>query len=681
MLPEARPTAAARFLTALAVASIAGTLVLVSRPDVAMLALVEKSALLLPGMLLTLAVAGPAAGWLAIAAFGPLLGISLSSLPLLAIWMAGGRGTWTLFVAPALLLPLVPMARRLRGRWQLPTRLPGDRAALAAAVLVVPLVVAAPFAHVGMDIPGGKAYRAYFTADYVWRRTVVAEVAKGDVPPANPFHLDDPLHYYWLPHLATAVAYRNEHSTNLDELLLANSVLVDVFFVAFLYGLARWFAPAPWAAAAGVVGVILCSSYEGLFTLIEYWSWNVPLVLVRDINIDAVTRWQLSGMPIDGLQRVLFYQPHHATGYAVGFMGVLAIAGRTRRFDPAAMAIGGLLLGLSTLISSFAGLMLTSVAALWEAGSVLRWREWWRAVAHGSAAALPLALSAALVTALQYVDTGGSIIRFGANPLAFHNVIEVTILSFGPVILISMIAAWAFWRTRDDRGLVFAALWVTCVFYYFWVDVRDHQDVYVGWRVGHLWFIASTALGAIACQRLLALPRVWRVAALALVLIAVFGALPTSLIDIYNTQDIFNATEVAGFRVVLLLSPEEQQAFTWIQANTPPGALFQWDALERGVEGWANLPAFAERRLAVGLPISMVPLRKYQEGARRATWLFESSSSEGAHEFAVRNGIEYVYLGGPERKRHPGAQQRFEGAPALFEPVFRNAEITIYRVR
>ena len=153
------------------------------------------------------------------------------------------------------------------------------------------------------------------------------------------------------------------------------------------------------------------------------------------------------------------------------------------------------------------------------------------------------------------------------------------------------------------------------------------------------------------------------------------------MIDIYNTQDIFNRQSGSGFAYTLLLSVDEQAAFAWIKANTASNAVFQWDAWERGVEGWANMAAFAERRLAVGLPISMVPLHKYEEGSRRSAWLFETTSAEGAHEFAVRNGIQYVYLGGPERRRHPDAQPRFEGAPALFDPVFRNSEIAIFRVK
>ena len=71
-------------------------------------------------------------------------------------------------------------------------------------------------------------------------------------------------------------------------------------------------------------------------------------------------------MPIDGLQRVLWYQPHHAVGYTLGLLGLLAVARRTRDRDPAVFAVAGALLATSTLISSFAGLMFTAAAAAYE---------------------------------------------------------------------------------------------------------------------------------------------------------------------------------------------------------------------------------------------------------------------------------------------------------------------------
>jgi len=680
MLRRASRPAVARVLTAAALAGLAVCLGLVATPPDVAVAMAEKAAMMLPGILLIRAVAGPAAGWLPVIAFGPLLGIGLSSLTMLGFWVLGGRGLWLFGASPAVVLALLPFASRARERWPFPVTHGGDRAALATLLLIVPLLVGLPFAHVGEEVDGSRAYRAYFTADYVWRRAVVAEVAKGDVPPANPFYRDDPLHYYWLPHLSTAVSYRNGH-TDLDEVLLVNSVITDFAFVAFLFGLARWFVSVPWAAALGVATVVVASSFEGLSALVDYWLSGAPLTLVRYLNIDAVSRWRFHGMPIDGLQRVLFYQPHHALGYAIGFMGVLAVAARARRFDPMALAVGGVLLGLSTLISSFAGLMLTTVAALWEGCSVLRRREWWRASAHVAAASLPLVLAAALVTALHYVDSGGSIVSVGPNRVAFQRAWLVTPLSFGLVLPLSLLAGWLLWRRHDGRGLVFVALWVVCAFFYFFVDIRDHQDVYVGWRVGHLWFIASVALVAAVYGWAAMLSRGARFALAGAIAVGVLAAVPTVAIDVYNTQDIYNWAQGPGFRWTLLLSPEEQDLFAWIKANTAPAAVFQVDPVARGVGGWAYLPAFAERRLGVGLPISMVPLHKYEEGARRGAWIFETSSAESAHDLARRAGINYLVLGTPERQAHPTAEARFNAAPEFFEPVFHNGEATLYRVR
>ena len=675
MMSEGKTSQAVVAVTAI---GYLGLFAAVAAPAALLFGVSAQIAFILPGIAIARAIAGPALGWLVPLALGPLLGQALGSLALTGVWAAGGRGIWVVLAAPLLVAGLIVPARRLQGRWRLPVTAPGDRIALAALLLIVPAVVGLPFAHVVEITADGQFYRAYFTADYVWRRAVVAELAKGTFLPVNPYFHSDTLHYYWMPHLLTAAQYRFAGAwATLDELLLIRSVCIDAFFVTFLYGLVRVFGVRPWASAAGVAFVILSSSFEGLYAWFDFAIHGVSAHELTNLNIDAITRWYIRGIPIDGLQRLLFYQPHHAVGYAAGLLGLLAVSRRSRAFDPVAMAVAGLLLGLSIVISSFAGVMFTAGAALFEAFSVVRQRDWRRGLAHAVASAVPLALASGLVLSLRYVDAG-SIVMFGVNRLATQSFWLVTALSFGPVLVVSVAAIAVILRQgRNDLGEL-GALAVACAVFYFLINVRDHQDVYVGWRVGHLLFMAATVLAGIAFDHLPTMAN-RRIASAALVVVGLAG-LPTTVIDIYNTQDITNNREAPGFRWTLRLTPDDRQAFHWIKLNTRPDEIIQVDPFARDTETWAYLPAFAERRMAAGLPISMVPLKKYDEGSQAIRPLFDESPL-AAYERALRAGINYVLVGPPEHDAHPGVEQRLDSLPDLMPLLFRNGTISIYGVR
>ncbi len=96
-----------------------------------------------------------------------------------AVFWIGSRG----MAGPALRLP--PWTRR-------------DTAALAATLLVVPLLMAAPYRNLGGPSESGtKHYRAYFTADFVWHVALTSELGRFVMPPRNPYMEREALHYYW----------------------------------------------------------------------------------------------------------------------------------------------------------------------------------------------------------------------------------------------------------------------------------------------------------------------------------------------------------------------------------------------------------------------------------------------------------------------------------------------------
>src|SRR5688572_10913399 len=289
-----RPRAVLPSLLLVAGAYIA-TLVAVAGPAALVFGVPSQLLFWLPGVLIVHAMA-PGLGWLAPVAFGPLLGQALGSFVLTLLWLAGGRGVWTIAAAPLIVALLIWTVRRLAGRFRLPVTESGDLIALVLLLLLVPLVAGLPFAHVGELGPDGQDYRAYFTADYVWRRAVVIELAKGDALPLNPYFSGDALHYYWMPHVLSGVQYRFAGSwATLDELLLIRSISIDAMLIGFLYGMVRTFAVRPWAAASGVAFVVVSSSFEGLYAMVEFMRNGAAIREVRNLNIDAITRWWFQG--------------------------------------------------------------------------------------------------------------------------------------------------------------------------------------------------------------------------------------------------------------------------------------------------------------------------------------------------------------------------------------------------
>jgi hypothetical protein len=664
--------------SALAAVACLATFAAVAGPAALAFGLLSQIIFILPGVGIVRALSAKQDGWLASIAFGPLIGEALGCFVLTLLWVAGARGVWLLLAAPAIVAALIGPARALRGRWRLPATEPGDAVALALLMLLVPLVVALPFAHVGEITGAGQAYRAYFTADYIWRRAVVIELAKGaSLLPVNVFFNGDVLHYYWMPHILNGVQYRFAGAwASLDELLLIHSIAIDLFFVAFLYGMARLFRVRPWAAAVGVTFVILSTSFEGLYILFDLSSKNAPLAAIRNLNIDAISRWNFGGIPIDGLQRVLFYQPHHIVGYVIGLIGLLALAVRQRATDGAAFAVSGICLGLSIAISSFAGLMVTAAAILFELIGVLRSFDIKRGLIHAVSAGIPLGVAVGVVFALGYVDRSGSVVELTVNRTAVHRFFWVTFLSCGPILIAAALAIPA--MLSGKRGLaVLGALAVTSMFFYFFVNVRDHQDVYVGWRVGHFMFMAAAVVIAVLVEWIATSASSSQPLLIAALLIAFAAGLPTTIIDIYNTQDISEHGNAPYF--TLMLRPDELQAFDWIKRNTRADATFQVDPMIRADDGWAYLPAFAERRMAIGFPISMIPLAKYQQGSQEITKLFDESPL-AAYERAVRAHVNYVLIGPPERRAHPGVEERFNSIPNQIALAWKNATISIYEV-
>jgi hypothetical protein len=615
---------------------------------------------------------------------GPALGFGLSVFGLLLFWAAGVQNALALLLAPLFTWVLTVIARRFGGASiRLPTLNRRDVSAVLATLFVVPLVTFVPYDHVAEPTAEGTAYRAYFTADFVWAMTVTNELAKGDVPPANPFLSTQPMRYYWMSHLLSGAVYRNlqQSGVSAEQVVLVNGLAFGLAFVAFLYWLARAAGGGPALAATMVAVAFLANSYEGLDMIRSLVSRGEPLNALRSINIDAVTRWFYQGMPVDGLQRLLLYQPHHLTGYVFA-LAALWLIGLAHDVTDISVALwSGILLGLAFLFSTFTAIIVGIAVGLLYFVRLVQQRAFgalWQCAILGAA---PVAIAIGLSAALGYTDPGeGFLIRFGVNPVALRRWPFALLLSFGPLLLVGSLGLLRVgWISREDASAT--ALVATAIAFYFLADVPDMGGVWVGWRSGHLLLIAFAIIGAAALTAMWPRRVSLRAVAVIIALVAIIPAVPTVAIDVFNAQDIANREQGPAFPWTLILTPPEREALHWIRTNTASHAIVQVEPFVRDAGTWAYVPAFGERRMAAGLPISMIPLRPYQmasDSVRQG--IFRARTPADAHAAARSLAIDYLLVGPPERHAYAATVAVLPDRPDLFSPVFQNDAITVYQV-
>jgi hypothetical protein len=672
-----------RVIALLVIAVVLFEVFLLTTPWAALTLLALASWFALPGIVLVRQVLSrhPAAAhtaWM----IGPAIGFGFSVAGLLMFWAAGVQNWIALVAAPLLTLLLATVVKRWGGLdVRLPTPASADLAAVLLALLIVPAITLAPYANVRAPVPDGEAYRAYFTADFIWAMSVTSELAKGEVPPVNPFHRPEAMHYYWLAHMLSGAIYRNVQPLGvlIEPVILIDGLAFGLAFVAFAYWLARSVGATPlWACAAVIVG-FLANSYEGADMIRAIFAGRDRWAALRDTNIDAVSRWFYQGMAVDGLHRLLLYQPHHLTGYvmSLGALWMVGLAADIRAVGVAFTA--GALLALGLLFSTFGAIIVSVAVMLLYAVRIVQQRAYASAIRSAVVAGVPLLLGVWLTRVLGYTrPEDGMLMTFGLNPVALRNVTWVVFISFGPLLLIG-VPAFAHFQWLRRAGAVPATLVASALAFYFFVDVPDMGGVWVGWRSGHMLLIGFAAAAAAGMTAVWSHTRS-RWAVLTVAIPAVLLAVPTVAIDVFNAQDISNRREGVGFPWTLVITPGEREALNWIRTNTPPDAIVQPEPYVRDPATWAYVSAFAERRMAAGLPISMIPRRPYELASDDVRRLFLTDSPSAAHNWATFLGIDYLLIGDRERRAYGRNVLHLQARPDLFATVFSNDAIVVLQV-
>ncbi len=634
---------------------------------------------LLPGLPLGLRVFGRrhAAGWIA----GAILGYAMTST---ALWLvlsnAGGvtpLGGWTLAMAIGVALGFWPGARVALPRWTRP-----DTLALALVVLAVPLLVATPFSRLGeLDDERHRRYRSYFTADFLWHMGLTSELAHLRLPARDPFAAPTTLHYYVAYFLvpAASVAHVPDGRDHISGILRVNALGAGMLLIAAVY-LTGWMA-VPRAAAMGwaTVLALVGASAEGAYACIRLLTSGQPLDRLRTLNVDAITAWWFQAPTIDGLPRTLWYTPQHGASCALGLVALQVAAASGVGAPAAATVLAGLALALAIVFSPFLGGLFAVAFGVAIAVDALRTR---RAIGlvQQAATIVPVAVAIWAMDRAQVLEGAGAALAVNLLPLVSAKSLTVIGLALGPLALVALAGVVADGR-RPALGPALVAA-VIGVVVFFTVSLAGTDPVWVGWRAGNLLLVMLPALAAAALARLSDVERpAIRLAMTTVVATLLLTGAVTTAADWFNAQDVENQAPGPGFKWTLTLTPAQQAAFRWIRTNTPPRAIVQKDPVVRGRDGWTNVPAFGQRVMAAGLPISLVLQPYHRERSNRVHDIYTTLDADAAWREARALRIDFLYLDAADYAALPeGAVSKFETAPALFKTSFAQDDVRVFAV-
>lgn len=611
---------------------------------------------------------------------GALIGYGVTCVALWLVLALHVAALWTFVLAWAMTSAAAwILVRRKTPLVALPRWERTEGRALVLLLLLVPAVFVFPYKNLGaQDAAGNRYYRAYFTADFIWHTALTAELTKYDMPPRNPYMGDRTIQYYWTYFLVPAVIAQEGPAglRDVESALKVNALCSGILFIAALI-LATWSASLSGPATAiAVIVAVLAASAEGIYAWWDLASRGRPIAALKNLNVDAMTAWDFRGLRVDSLVRSMWYNPQHSVSAALGLLA-MPVAGHAGVTAPlGAIAVAGATLALSTMFNPFIGGLFSLIYGGVIVADALRVGKITALLQHAIAAAF-VGLAVLWCVMNDMVEGAAGVVLYGLGGYARNAPVTTMALSLGPLLVPAVLGLWPARKlSREMWPSVGGTVLGLAVFYLVRLSV---EGSYIGFRAGQLLQLALPGLAAVFFAGLWRSGRRALALATAVVLIAI--GLPTTLIDSFNAQDIDNRGMGPGFRWTITVTPDEQEAFRWLQRETPRDAIVQMDPIAHGRETWSQLPTFAWRRMAAAKPISLMNIPEYDQRSRQVHRMYGGVDANAAALTARQLGIDYIFIGPAELKTNPPeGLAKFDGRPDLFRLTFANAGTRIYEV-
>lgn len=537
---------------------------------------------------------------------------------------------------------------------------------LVLAVLLT-VLLAIPYLHVGVETDAGIAYRAYYSGDYLKHVAVTVELMRGVIPPDNPYFAGEKLHYYWMFYLFPAMIAETGGADTVEPVLqTVNLFLAGVFIGLWIFTVRQWIRRR-WLQILVILMPFCFASFEGVAVFREVMQKGWPWDGFRAYNVDGYSRWIFDQPEVDTLFRLIQYNMQHILPAAF-FLVFLNIFKSREHVSLRTASCMGLICAMTIGHSGFLGSFLT----LWTGLCLVLLGPWtlrgiWERLRLGTVMSIwPLAALILYKNGFQMLGTGGNPLALTlVKPVAEHPFLFF-LLNFG--IAVPGFIALFNWRRLHRPAIILAVLAVLWVAF---IIVPDWPSD-VGVKVGYTLALALALLTGQMLDRIPARRRLWNAAAAFVMITAGLVALPSLAMEVYNSADIENT------RYVSFIDSADWDAYAFIRNQLPRHARIQAGPVTTSINApFSPVPTFAHRHTYCGdwmhAHIFLIPDHEYRVRHDQITRMFKLREPAAVYSLCRDAGITHLYWGATENASY-GPPHHLLLRPDLFTIEWSHVE-------
>jgi hypothetical protein len=521
--------------------------------------------------------------------FGPILGLVVGRLVLLACDLCFGpsfaTAALTLALLPAIALAVLRVRPSAWPKWS--EREVDEFSKIAGLNAAVLLAMSVAYWGVGRLTAGGYAFAPYFFLDFLSHAACSSELAR-QVPPENPYFAGQIFHYYWFYHLWPAAIINLSGVTARSAVALTQPINAFLF-VGAVVCLGKLYIPR-FAAHYMAVGIgLFAFSYIGIFFILRNAQGWFSEFIIR------VTGTSFSYLS-HSWYRDFLYEPHAVTAMSgLVLVTYLESASLTRKSWRTGL-LAGLMLGDVAVTDLFVGMIALVWFASMNGQPFLRQTQSRLAIAVASLVAVSIVLGA---FALQLFPARTGQLRFGLHGTAKYAPIYLFV-ELGPLFVFGGFGLYLCLRRHQFavfRPVLLLFVIALVVAFTVIVPIEINQVIRKSIKVVQ---IPLVVFAAVACDVCIAIPgRDW----LRWAGVGVVGAgFLTLCTDAFQYSDIQPSSKTCTASFV---STDRMAALEWIRDQTPTDSIVQLLDEVRPTRKVAinfdiSVPAISERRTLFG---------------------------------------------------------------------------------